>query len=77
MHVVPALHGKSQDALDVVRLEAGRPGRAGTLAQVTEAIVWTKVPGKGMEGESDWKHLEVEELWPWGYLCGTDPGNHH
>lgn len=67
--------------MSVVRLEAGRPGRAGTLAQVTEAAVRTRVLGKGMEGESDWKHLEVEEydiqLWPWGCLCGTNSGNHH
>lgn len=36
VHVAPALHGGGLAGLDGARLEAGRPERAGTLAQLKD-----------------------------------------
>lgn len=48
IHVVLVLW-QDPESLEVARLESGRPGRAGPLAQVRDAAVWTGARGKGVE----------------------------
>ena len=48
MHVVLVLW-QDPESLEIARLESGRPGRGGPLAQVRDAAVWTGAQGKGVE----------------------------
>lgn len=57
VHVAPALHGGSLAGLDRARLEAGRPERAGTLAQLKDPTDYRGHQAKSW-AESNWKHLE-------------------
>lgn len=47
MHVVLVLW-QDPESLEIARLESGRSGSVGPLAQVRDAAVWTGAQGKGV-----------------------------